>query len=407
VKTTGTDTRGLKPTLYVISALGAMLAAGCASSPQPESAESTPPVAVSVDRVTSVDLPSFVEAGGIVQAGATARITSRVIAPIQAVHVRVGDRVKRGQTLVTVDAREVTANTARAVAAFAAATEGSRAAESRTASAEAALRLANATHARISALHEKRSATPQELDQAVAALTAAEAQVQMARSETAAANAARDAARAAADAASVATSYATLTSPFDGIVTDRMADPGSLATPGSPLVVVEESGPARLEVRLDESRLGRIVPGQEAEVRLEADAAAAWIAAKVVEVGRADPTSHAFLVKLELPAGTTTRTGSFGRARFAGNPRRTLVVPSSSLIRRAGLTFVFTVDTNRQARLRPVVPGAVVGDRTEILAGVADAETVVASPPPSLTDGSRTDASPTARPTGTAQESRP
>ena len=244
---TTTGTRGL----FVIPALSVMLAAACTSSPQPESAESAPPVAVSVDRVLSVTLPSHVEAGGIVQAGATARITSRVIAPIQDVHVSAGDRVARGQLLITLDAREVTANAARAVAAFAAATEASRAAESRTATAEAALRLANATHARISALHEKRSATPQELDQAVAALGAAEAQVQTARSETGAANASRDAARAAADAASVATSYTTLRSPFDGVVADRMADPGSLAAPGSPLVVVEESGPARLEVRLD------------------------------------------------------------------------------------------------------------------------------------------------------------
>ena len=127
----------------------------------------------------------------------------------------------------------------------------------------------------------------------------------------------------------------------------------------------------------------------------------------MVEVGRADPTSHTFLIKLELPARTTARTGSFGRARFAGDPRQTLVVPFSSLIRRAGLTFVFTVDSNRQARLRPVVPGAVEGDRAEILAGAADGEIVVVSPPPSLTDGSRIDTSAEARPVGAAQENRP
>ena len=402
MNTTATGTRGLKSTLYVISALGAMLAAGCSASQPSESVESAPPVTVSLGQVVSVDWPSRVESGGIVQAGATAQITSRVIAPIQDVHVRAGDRVTAGQPLVTLDAREVTANATRAAAAMNAAIEAARAATSRTVSAEAELRLARATHTRISGLLEQRSATQQELDQAVAVLNAAEARVQMARSESAASDAARDAARAASEGAAVANSYAVLTAPFDGVIAERMADPGSLAAPGSPLVTVESSGPARLEVRLDETRAGWVTRGQPAEIHLDSDAAA-WIPATVVEVGRADPASHAFLVKLALPAGTTARTGSFGRARFAGKPRRTLAVPSASLVRRAGLTFVFTTDTNNQAHLRPVVPGDVEGDRTEILTGISEGDLVVLTPPASLTDGSRIDAGPARAP---AQEPR-
>ena len=402
MNTTATGTRGLKSTLYVISALGAMLAAGCSASQPSESVESAPPVTVSLGQAVSVDWPSRVEAGGIVQAGATAQITSRVIAPIQDVHVRAGDRVTAGQPLVTLDAREVTANATRAAAAMNAAIEAARAATSRTVSAEAELRLARATHTRISGLLEQRSATQQELDQAVAVLNAAEARVQMARSESAASDAARDAARAASEGAAVANSYAVLTAPFDGVIAERMADPGSLAAPGSPLVTVESSGPARLEVRLDETRAGWVTRGQPAEIHLDSDAAA-WIPATVVEVGRADPASHAFLVKLALPAGTTARTGSFGRARFAGKPRRTLAVPSASLVRRAGLTFVFTTDTNNQAHLRPVVPGDVEGDRTEILTGISEGDLVVLTPPASLTDGSRIDAGPARAP---AQEPR-
>ena len=402
MNTTATGTRGLKSTLYVISALGAMLAAGCSASQPSESVESAPPVTVSLGQAVSVDWPSRVEAGGIVQAGATAQITSRVIAPIQDVHVRAGDRVTAGQPLVTLDAREVTANATRAAAAMNAAIEAARAATSRTVSAEAELRLARATHTRISGLLEQRSATQQELDQAVAVLNAAEARVQMARSESAAADAAREAARAASEGAAVANSYAVLTAPFDGVIAERMADPGSLAAPGSPLVTVESSGPARLEVRLDETRAGWVTRGQPAEIHLDSDAAA-WIPATVVEVGRADPASHAFLVKLALPAGTTARTGSFGRARFAGKPRRTLAVPSASLVRRAGLTFVFTTDTNNQAHLRPVVPGDVEGDRTEILTGISEGDLVVLTPPASLTDGSRIDAGPARAP---AQEPR-
>jgi len=337
-----------------------------------------------------------------VQAGATAHITSRVVAPIQTVHVRAGDRVRAGQILVTLDARELTANVERAAAAATAAAEASRAAESRLATAQAGLQLAAATHERIRSLHDKRSATPQELDQAVAALGSAEGQVQAARSDAAASAALRDAARAASDAAAVARSYAELAAPFDGMVADRLADPGSLAAPGLPLVVVEQSGTARLEVRLDESRAAWASAGQLAGIRLDGTSGTNWVEAKVLEVGRVDPSSHSFLIKLELPPGVSGRTGSFGRARFAGPARHTLVVPSASLIRRAGLTFVFTVDPESLARLRPVVAGAVVGDRTEVLAGVADGELVVVTPPASLTDGSRLNL-PTALPQATPE----
>jgi RND family efflux transporter MFP subunit len=391
---------GLKPALYTAAAIGVLTVAGCGTSTH-ESAplDEREAVAVSVERVSLVDLPSFIEAGGTVQAGSTAHITSRVVAPIQHVHVSAGDRVRRGQTLVTLDARELTAHADRATAMIRAATDSARAAESRTQAEEASLRLATATHARISALADRKSATPQELDQAVAALRAAEARVQMARSESAAAAAELDTAKAASEAAAVARSYAVLIAPFDGIVADRLADPGSLAAPGAPLLVVEQEGPARFEVRVDASRAASITRQQPAEVRIDSGDPE-WLSARVIEVGRTDVTSHSFLVKLELPVGATVRTGAFGRARFAGPARRTLTVPATSLIRRAGLVFAFTTDADGRSRLRPVVAGAVAEGRAEILAGLQEGDTVVANPPPSLLDGTPLRIEPSTTPAG-------
>lgn len=379
----------LKLALYVTVASSFLAAAGCRSTATPEAPDSPAAITVSTDRIASIDLPARIDAGGIVQAGATAQITSRVMAPIQDVLVRAGDRVTRGQPLVVLDSREVTANAERADATLAAATEASRAAESRIAAAQSTLRLAQATHARVRALHEKRSATAQELDQAVASLEAAEAQALTARSESAAAASARETARAAAAAASVARSYAVLTAPFDGVVAERSADPGSLATPGSPLLIVEESGPARLDVRLDDSRAAWVRQGQSAAIRLDDDESASWTTTSIVEVGRSDPASHTFLVKLALPPNVSARTGSFGRARFTGESRRTLTAPAASVVRRAGLTFVFVVGADTQARLRPVIVGERDDNRTEVLAGVSDGDVVIVSPPPAVTDGSR------------------
>lgn len=370
--------------------LAAVMSASCASGPQRTTTDS-PPVAVEVGRVDLRDIAASFEAGGVVRARATALIASRVMAPITQVHVNPGDRVRRGAALVTLDGREIQANRGRAEASFLSAVEAAGAAEADVRGAQSALVLARATHDRMAGLHDKRSATGQELDEAVAALAAAEAQRASAQARFAAANAARDAAQASAEAATVTATYTVLTAPFDGIVTERRADPGSMATPGAPLLVVEDPGTYRLEVQLDEARAALVHVGTTVSVRLdnapgEGDA---WSSGRVAEIARVDPASHAFLVKIDLPASASLRSGLFGRARFPEPPRRALTVPASALINRGQLTFVYLVDAEGRARLRPISVGSVDRDRSEVLAGLREGDATVTNPPPSLADGTR------------------
>jgi RND family efflux transporter MFP subunit len=311
------------------------------------------------------------------------------MAPIAAVHVVAGDRVRRGAPLVTLDNREIEANRSRAAAAFSTAVEAARAAESDVKSAQASAALARATHDRIRTLHDKRSATPQELDQAASALDAADAQLSAARARVAAASAAREAAQAASDAAAITASYAVLAAPFDGLVIERAADPGVMATPGVTLVTIEDATGFRLEVALDEARAAHVTPGQAAHVQIGDAAASSYWAGegRVSEIARVDPASDSFLIKLDLPKGPPLRSGLFGRARFAGPTRQTLVIPASAAIRRGQLTFVYAVNAEGRAVLQPISPGAETDGRIEVLAGIREGDRVVADPPPSLSDG--------------------
>ena len=370
----------MKLTILIGSVLAAMAGTACtAKAPAPGT--DVPSVAVSLERVEVGDVTSPVEAGGVVRARATAVIASRMMAPVAEVHVRPGDRVRRAEKLVTLDARETQANRARAAAALAAAQETVRAAESDVRAAEE----------RISALASKRSATPQELDQALAGLNGAEAQLGARQAHVAAAIAARDAERASLDAADVTASYALISAPFDGVITERTVDPGSMAVPGAPLLTLEDPTQFRLEVQLDEARAAAVSIGQTVDVLLDQAGTSTdnWHAGHVVEVARVDPASHSFLVKIDVPSAATIRSGLFGRARFAGPVRGVLTVPSSALLRRGQLTFVFMVDADSRARLRPVSAGAVTRDRVEALAGIQAGDTVVTNPPVSLSDGAR------------------
>ncbi len=380
----------LKSAVVVVATAGL---AACAPGPAPEGAAPAARVDATLVVATAGEAPAFVEAGGVVRAATTASIASRVLAPVVDVLVVPGDRVRRGQALVRLDARELEANRAGAAAALAAAEQAVHAADAAVQAADAARQLAAATHARIAGLREKRSATPQELDQAVAGLHAADAQAAGARAQAAQAASGLEAARAGGEAARVAASYAELVAPFDGIVTSRSIDPGTMATPGAPLLTLDDLRARHLEVRVDEARAAAVSLGAAAEVRLDhergSDDPDAWIAGRVVEIARLDAATHSFLVKIELPASVVAPSGAFGRARFAGTPRPAITAPASAIVRRGQLAFVFAVDDEGAARLRPVSVGAPFADRVELLAGVRAGDRLVDDPAPSLVDGAR------------------
>jgi RND family efflux transporter MFP subunit len=337
----------------------------------------------------------------VLRARTSSLIASRVLAPIADIRVRPGDRVVRGQVLAVLDGREFQANADRAVAARAAALQSVRAAQADKEAADASLALAKASHDRIQALHARRSATPQELDESVAALRAATARVAGAEAHAGEAAAASTSAEAAANAAAIAVSYATIVAPFDGVVSARAADPGTMATPGAPLITLEDTSAYRLEVLLDEARARQTTVGQAAEIRVDDSSSHRWTEGRIAEISRIDPASHGFVVKVDVPGSGNLRTGAFGRARFSGAPRSAIAVPASAIVYRGQLAFVFLVDVDRLARLRPVSIGQTAGDRVEVLAGLKAGDEIVANPPASLADGTRIG---TARPTAAGEQ---
>jgi RND family efflux transporter MFP subunit len=346
--------------------------------------------AVSVNTVeaAAVDWTSRFEAGGALTARETALISSRIVAPISAVLVRAGETVKRGQTLLILETAELKAQASRAAAALDAARQAGEATVAEARSAAAALELARAAHTRTATLHGQRSATLQELDEATAALGMAEARSAAAQARVRESASALEAARLAGRAADVATSYGTLTSPFDGVVADRSADPGTMAAAGRTLLIIEDPTALALEVRLDASRAAGVHLQDAVPVKIGPDTAP-WTDGRVVEIARVDPTAHSFAVKISVSAGGSLRSGLYGRARFPESSRRAIAVPSSAVIRRGQLTLVFAVDKGSIARLRAVSTGSMDDDRVEILAGLAAGERVVIAPPASLTDGAR------------------
>jgi RND family efflux transporter MFP subunit len=369
----------------VVGLVAAQLACGVRHETAPEQ---RPAKDVTVATATAVSRPAVLEAGGSVQARTTATLVARIMASVREVRVRPGDRVRAGQVLVVLDDRDLAANARMAQSSATAADQGLSAATSERDAATAALALARASHERVAGLYAKKSATSQEMDEAVAALHAAEARKAGAEARVKQAEAARVGASAAGDAASVAASFALITAPFAGVVTEKLVEPGNMAAPGAPLVRVEDTGAFRLDVRVDESRAQFVHPGDRVQVVVDgAGGQALDMTGEVSEVARAvDADARTFLVKISLPEEATLRSGMFGRARLRGQERRLLVVPPAAVVRNGQLTSLFVVEKGH-ALLRMVSLGEPSQEGVEVLAGVADGETVVVSPPPGLADG--------------------
>lgn len=381
-----TDMMAKRQSLFAsgVAVLIGLALPACSSRPETTPAAAETPIPVSVATVSMADLADTFEVGGVVQARTTATIMARILAPVREVLASPGDRVRAGQVLIVLDGRDLGAHARSARAAALAADQGATAAASEQQAADAALALARATHERIAGLHGKRSATAQELDDATGALRGAEARVAGAAARAQAAISSVESARAASEAAGTTESFALITAPFDGVVTDKMVEPGNMAAPGTPLMRIEDTRGFRLEVRVDESRIGQIALGASVPVAIDSGmgGATTTVTGTVAEIGRAvDADARAFLVKIALPDTTKVRSGTFGRAHLGARARRVLTVPARALVHRGQVTSVFVVE-KEIARVRLVnVSG------TEVLAGLSEGDVVVVEPHPSLSDG--------------------
>jgi RND family efflux transporter MFP subunit len=257
--------------------------------------------------------------------------------------------------------------------------------ESAIASARARVELALVTHKRFQELLAKASVSRQEFDESQARLKSAEAAFEMAVSKRRQVEARSSQADAEVAAARVALGYATLTAPFAGLVTERKADPGSLATPGTPLLTVEREGNLRLEASIDESRLGLARMGES--VAVEIDGLNRTVPGRVGEiVPSIDPATRSFTARIDLPGVPGLRAGMFGRAAFAAGKREAILVPQSAVLERGQIRSVHVVEGDT-ARLRFVTLGEARDNGREVLSGLAAGERIIVAPQHLLADG--------------------
>ena len=352
--------------LSFLMLLAVVSLAGCSNeqsrtAPSPETVRN-----VSVLAVKHAGVPDLLEAVGTVRAAQTSEIASQMMGNIVDIRTHEGDHIQRGQVLAVIDDSQPRAAVNRATAADVAA-------QQQLIAADSDLALADSTLNRYQNLYERKSVSPQEFDEVKARQQSALAHRDMAQAGQAQAKAALTQAHTSLD-------YTRIRAPFDGVVTEKKADSGTLASPGVPIFTVEDVRRFRLEAAVNETDLRYVRTGEQITVSIDA-LGDAGLKGKVVQiVPAADPASRTFLVKIELPTDTRLRSGLFGRAQFSRGERQALLIPRSAVVERGQLQGIFVLDQNGVANLRYITLGKPCGSEIEVLAGLQDGERLVAKP---------------------------
>lgn len=337
-----------------LTALAALAVTACGGQHAAAPAAEPPAVSARVAVAERVAADRRTELAGTVAAEKSTAVSSRVMAMVTAVHVEMGDEVKAGQALVSIDPTAAQGQVAQARGALA--------------QAEAALTLARRNHERFQALAATQSASELEVDLARMQFEQAQGAVEQAKGAVAAAE-------------SVARESKVM-APFAGRVAARLVEVGDLAAPGRPLVMVESRSGRRLVVAVPETvaQAAGLKPGDPLAVALDAQPGLGEIAGRVAEVSPGpDPVTHAYTVKIDLPlaAETPVAAGAAGRAYLPVGSREAVRLPREALVESGGLTLVVVRDGDGRAQSRVVTVGDTAADgRVEVLSGLSGGETV-------------------------------
>jgi RND family efflux transporter MFP subunit len=323
--------------------LFALLLSGCGRAPESPATANLPPAVVRVQIVESQTRVATEEVVGTVRARLHSVIEAKLSGRIEKMLVVPGQNVKPGELLVQLDAREAQAQLDRALAMR----------------QQAENDLKRATN-----LFQQNIMAQAEYDNSQSRFHVADA---------------------VATEAATLLGYTRVAAPFDGVITRKYADVGDLASPGKPLLEMEDSRNLRLEADVPEAVIGHLALGDKLAVSVSG--VTNQLNGVIGEIApSADANSRTFLVKLDLPPTPGLRAGQFGRAAMPVGETSALRAPASAVVQRGQLELVFVV-VNGRAQLRLVKTGQRLGSEVELVSGLDAGEPVVIDGAGSLVDG--------------------
>lgn len=342
----------MKLKLYTLLIAGAAsLFTSCGDDKKP-APEKVPTLAVSVNSPES-EKGSTLSLSGKIEAVNKAKLSTRMMGYVNRINVEIGDKVKKGQLLVSINNSDLKAKLAQVNAKI---TE-----------AEAAYNNAEKDYNRFKNLLAKSSASQKELDDVTANYEMAEARL--------------EAARQMKNEIQAQFAYVNIRAPFSGVITNKFVEEGDMANPGMPLVAMEAPGAFEVRATVPESEVSSVREGTEVDVNVKTlDKTLKGVISEVS--ASAKNTGSQYPVKISLTeTGGEIRSGMYVSIEIPVKQQTAgerVMIPSEAIVHRGDLTGIYTISSQNTALLRWIRLGKNYGDQIEVLSGLkADEEYIV------------------------------
>lgn len=338
---------------------------------------------------------SEVELPADLQAEIETPVYARVEGYIVKRSVDIGWRVKKGQLLAELETPELDQQILQAKASISQGLAAVKQQEAQLLQTKANLKLAEVTASRWKRLTEEGVTSRQDTDEKQASYEVRQAEMAASEANISAARENVSAAQANLKRLEEMKSFAQLRAPFDGIITYRNPDVGTLISAGAnqkEVFRVADIGTIRIFVNIPQAYVSGIRPGTPA--RLHVEELNKDYQLKVGGIANAlDITSRTMLAVLRVPnANGPLMPGMFSRVRFAvPNPPSVLTVPADAVVSRNEGQMVAVVSPDRTVHYRKVAIARDTGTNIEVLSGVNAGDMVVLNPTDDVREGRSVD----------------
>jgi len=386
---------GKKPSLMglgILAAVAVMVVCfgateGCGhSGGSSESASADAPTPAAVVQVRRAPLSNTLSIAGEFTPYQEVELHAKVAGYIRNINVDIGDHVHKGQVLAVLEIPELTAQLQAASAGVRHSQEEISRAQNDVSRAEADHAALHAAAARLRQASEARPGliAEQELDDATAKDRSAEAQVEAAKSSLSASRQQLEVSQADQQHYAALSEYSRITAPFDGVVTWRYADTGSLIQAGTsnvssmPVVKLSQVSLLRLRIPVPESLAASVRDGEPAEIRVKATGE--HFSGKVMRsTDSLDRSTRTMQVEVDVPNQDYKLTpGMYADVSLrVQNDPNALTLPLQALKRGEDKTTVLLVNSQNQVEEREIHTGIEGPDRIQILSGLNEGDRVI------------------------------
>ncbi len=312
-----------------------LLAAGCGKKGQNGWGEMVVPVVAAPAQQQAVE--ETIEAVGTLAANERVEVKSEADGTVEAIHFEEGQQVEAGQVLAELDQAKLRAALAEA---------------------EANLKLAETTRQRYGALLQTQAVAQQEVDQTEATWAASHALVERLTAEL------KD---------------AIIRAPFAGMAGARLFSVGQFVPRGTTMTTVSDQDPMKVEFRIPERFLGQLKPQQAVKVETDAYPDTPFRGEVYFIDPEVEVATRTLLLKAVVPNPQgRLRQGMFARVALVMKVNeQAVVIPETALLHQGDLTFVYVIDGEEHAQMRPVTVGVRLVNAVEIIEGLQPGEHVV------------------------------